>query len=165
MSPKVYRPRRSLRLEILQLLAALALPAAILAAFPCKALAPSAAREEPAGSSRQASCAFVSLSPEEERRVVNAARSAWQIGFEGVRSLRLEMFVEEIPKTSMAQVADISMRPRVARSAPLPPREVVPPTDFRAAAPAALAPDDSPASAQGDAFPREEMLELDRIMK
>lgn len=164
MSSKIYRPRRSMRIEILQLLSALAMPAAILAAFPCKALAPSAVRKEPYGAARSASCAFVSLSPDEERRVMNAARSAWQIGSEGVRNLRLEMFAEEIPEAPMAPVADISMRSRVVRSVPMPRREVVPPTDFRAPAPAALAPD-APEPARGDAFSREEMLNLDGTMK
>jgi hypothetical protein len=158
MRVAAYRPRRKIRSEILQLSIAMVIPAIVFDAFPYKALRPvadSAAKDE----ARPATCAFVSLSPDDERRILAVARSAWHVDAESVRSLRLEMFVDEIPDVALPPVADISVRKRNVRNLPLPDRVDSPPTDMRAAEPGALDgnPRDTAASA---AFTREELLNL-----
>jgi len=159
MKGRPYRPRRSLRIEIGQLAAALALPAAIFYTFPYKALAPSA-RVAAAAGPRRSACAFVTLGQDQERRILAASRSAWQISTEGVRRLRLDMFAEEIPAATLDPVADIAIRTRVARSAPLPDIPAVIPTDMRAPAPDSIAPAKG-GGAPAMAFPKEEMLRLE----
>jgi len=159
MSSRPYRPRRSLRIEIGQLAAALALPVAIFYTFPYKALAPSA-RSAKAAAPRRSSCAFVTLGQDEERRILAASKSAWQVSTEGVRRLRLDMFAEEIPAATLDPVADIAIRTRVGRSAPMPRASAMIPTDMRAPVPDTIAPargEDSPAMA----FPKEDMLRLE----
>ena len=159
MSPRVFRPRRSVRIEVAQLIAALALPAAILHAFPYKALAPASASAAPAGRSR-ATCAFVSLDAEEERRIMAAAKSSWQVNADGVRRPTIEMFVEEIPDAALDPVGDMSIRTRTFRGAPRPKRPFAPPTDLRAASPAEIAPDEVEVAPRS-AFGREDLLRLD----
>ena len=115
MRVAAYRPRRKIRSEILQLSIAMVIPAIVFDAFPYKALRPvadSAAKDE----ARPATCAFVSLSPDDERRILAVARSAWHVDAESVRSLRLEMFVDEIPDVALPPVADISVRKRNVRN-------------------------------------------------
>jgi len=160
MNGRSYRPRRSLRIEIGQLAAALALPAAIFYTFPYKALAPSARAAADAVGPRRSTCAFVTLAQDEEKSVLAASKSAWQISTEGVRRLRLDMFAEEIPEAVIDPVADISIRTRIDRSAPLPEISVMIPTDMRAPQPESIAPakgEDAPSMA----FPKEEMLRLE----
>lgn len=159
MKARRFRPRRRLRIEVVQLLASLALPAAILYVFPYKALAPSA-KVRVQGVRRAVPCALVTLEPDQERRILAAAKAAWQVSAEGVRRLRLDMFAEEIPDVVLDPVADISARTRTPRSAPSPVRPSVPPTDLRAAPPEAIAPAvEEPAATH--AFPREELLRLE----
>ena len=159
MSPRVFRPRRSMRIEVGQLVAALAMPVAILHAFPYKALAPAAPAAAPAGRSR-ATCAFVSLDAEEERRIMAAAKSSWQVSADGVRRQALEMFVEEIPEAALEPVGDMSIRTRAFRGAPRPDRPFAPPTDLRAPSPAEIAPDEVEAVPR-TAFGRDDLLRLD----
>jgi hypothetical protein len=161
MTPRSYRPRRSLRIEALQLLASAALPAAILYVFPYKALAPVAqarARDEAC----TAKCAFVTLDQDQERRIVAAAKSAWQVSAEGVRRLRLDMFAEEIPEAALDPVSDIAARTRVLRSPPLPGGEHSPPTDLRAPPPESIKASKEEVRAR-PAFGRDDMLRIDRI--
>ena len=159
MRPRVFRPRRSMRIEVGQLLAALALPAAILHAFPYKALAPASAAPAPA-ERRRAACAFVNLDGEEERRIMAAAKSSWQVSADGVRRPTLEMFAEEIPEAALGPVGDMSIRTRTFRSAPRPKRQFAPPTDLRAPSPAEIAPDEVEAAPR-TAFGRDDLLRLD----
>lgn len=160
MKSRAYRPRRSLRIEFVQLVAAMALPAAIFYVFPYKALAP-VASAAPDGGRRPAACAFVDLAPEQERSIMAAAKSAWQVGAESVRRLRLDMFVEEIPDAPPDPVIDISARTRLLRAAPLPECPSSPPTDLRSAPPEALGAEKDDGGEPAPAFSREEMLRLD----
>ena len=159
MRARTYRPKRSLRIEVVQLVASMALPAAILYVFPYKALLPVAPMKSQ-DAPRAAKCAFVTLDKDHESRIVAAAKSAWQVNAEGVRRLRLDMFVEEIPETSLGPVSDISTRTRTPRSAPVPRLAPVPPTDLRAATPGTIS-KETDAPAPRPAFAREELLRLD----
>jgi hypothetical protein len=159
MNARTYRPRRSLRIEVVQLAASMALPAAILYVFPYNALAP-VQPTAPREAKSAARCAFVTLDQDQERRVMAAAKSAWQVSAEGVRRLRLDMFAEEIPDAMPGPVAEISTRTRTARSAPVPRFASEPPTDLRAPQPGTIPPErDGPAPRP--AFAREELLRLD----
>ena len=159
MRGRVYRPRRSLRIEIAQLVATLALPVAIFYSFPYKALSPST-HSVPQSDKTPASCAFVTLDGDEERRIVAAARSAWQVSAESVRRLRLDIFAEEIPEAKLDPVADISIRTRTARSAPFPKRDFSPPTDYRAPLPEMIERAGGE-MAPVEAFTKDELLRLD----
>ena len=160
MRNRHFRPRRSLRVEIVQLAAAMALPAAILNIFPYKALAPAAPAAEKA-SPRRAGCALVTLDQEEERRIMAAAKSAWQVSADGVRRMRLDMFAEEIPEAPPDPVADISLRTRIARSAPSPRFAYAPPTDLGAPEAGTIAPERDEPRPSSPAFPAKELMRLE----
>ena len=158
MSVRVYRPRRRLRIDIVQLICVLALPAAILHAFPIKALAPQEKGVAPP-ERHPAACAFVTLDPEQEHKILAAAKSAWQVSADSVRRLRLDMFVEEIPEAPLGPVADIDIRTRTRSGAPQPDELYGPPTDFRAPAPTEITQDEEQ-PAPDAAFSKEELLKM-----
>lgn len=151
------RPRRQLRHELYSLASVLAIPAAVAFVFPYEAVnfEPSAdpARDE-------ARCSFVELTEGDEAAAMSSARAAWKVGASVVRSLRADLSVAAMPEESAKPVMDVSERTRVAGAAAV--GYDAPPMPRTMAAPA---PKRIPADADagdGRAFPRVELLDLDR---
>lgn len=151
------RPSRRLRYEIYSLAAVLSFPVAMALAFPYGAVSFSAS-EPPARP--EARCAFVSLSDEDESSALAAARAAWKVSAEGVRSMRLDLSVDSAPEDPVTSVSEIGDRARCRRYASVGfDAPALPPT-LAAPAPAAIAPEPEPEDA-GLAFPRREMLKAE----
>jgi len=151
-----FKPCRSLRSEFLTLSVALGVPLALAFAFPMSALKAIPSRPavvvEP-------SCAFVTLSPEAERRVVSAARATWQIDRDSARRMRIGLLEERLPPMPVQAVCDERTWKRPAvRGVPSCAPDMMPPT-LAAPAPALIAPEPD---ADGSALPftRQDMLKL-----
>ena len=153
------KPRRPLRNEVYSLAGVLALPLALLLAFPYCGIGYRSAADRPAPAP---GCAYVTLTEEAERAAVEATRASWRMRSAGVRNLVTDLGVEAIPETVPGAVMEIGGRGR------LPPAGTVesdlkplPPT--RAAPKAARLVQPKPA-ADADAalaFPRRELLNID----
>lgn len=151
----VVHPRRRLRYDLCALALVLAIPLGLLLAFPYQAIG-FVPREPAAASAR---CAFVTLTHEQERRILTAARSAWQVGAEAVRGLRVEMSAGELPPAparAVLSVRDVRAEHDLSHAdfepAALPP-------SCGAMRPSALEQDANPA-APPPAFARDELLQL-----
>ena len=106
------RPLRSLRHEAISLLEISVIPAAIAFMFPYDAVGFRANERE---SGRKPSCAFVTLTDEEERVALAAARTAWQVDSKGVKWMKPESGPGELPP--MPVVFVIPERPMRGTSA------------------------------------------------
>ncbi len=149
-------PRRRLRSELGSLASVLAIPLGLLTVFPYEAIGfiPS-----PAPKSR-AQCAFVSLTVEQERKMLAVARSAWQVGAEGVRGLRTEMSSGELPSTPMGAVLDVrNVRSDSGHLRTDFTPDSLPPSRG-AARPSAIVGDPEP-SEPSPSFSRDELLKID----
>ena len=104
MSAFRVRPRRRLRQELVSLALLLAIPVALACTFPYAAIG---FRASPEPEESAPHCAFVELSAQQERKVLAAARSAWQVDARGVRGMRLELSGGELPPTPMARVLPV----------------------------------------------------------
>ena len=149
-------PLRSLRHEAISLLEIAVIPAAIAFAFPYDAIGFRAIEHE---SGRKPSCAFVTLTDEEERVALAAARTAWQVDSKGVKWMKPESGPGELPP--MPVVFVIPERPvrgtsaAIAEYTPnsLPPTVAAPP-------PATIAPDDDVGAEAKQPFSKEDLLKL-----
>lgn len=143
-----------LRYETSSLLMVLAVPAAIALAFPYDAL-----RFVPAPESRRApSAAFVTLTPAQEQAALKAAKTAWQGNAEGVRRMRIDMTLGDLPADDRREAIAVSVEPTLAIPPPI--AYGLPPDPRTQAAPApreigAAAPDARP-----PAFSKEDLLKL-----
>jgi len=151
-----FRPQRSLRSELSSLVCAAAVPALLYLSFPSEALLPLPPAPEPAS---KASCAFVTLTPEEERKALAAARAAWQIDRGSDRRMSIDLFAASLPPLPPRAALGILSRPRVEHcvDAPYAP-DPLPPT-LAAPLPATIAPQPD-ANAATPTFSREELLKL-----
>ena len=149
-------PLRSLRHEAISLLEIAVIPVAIAFAFPYDAIGFRAIEHE---SGRKPSCAFVTLTDEEERVALAAARTAWQVDSKGVKWMKPESGPGELPP--MPVVFVIPERPvrgtsaAIAEYAPnsLPPTVAAPP-------PAVIAPNENMGAEAKQTFSKEDLLKL-----
>ena len=153
-----WRPRllRSLRHEAISLLEIAVVPAAIAFIFPYDAVG-FRARERESG--RKPTCAFVTLTDEEERVALAAARTAWQVDSKGIKWMKPESGPGELPP--MPVVFVIPERPVRGTSAA--PAEYTPnslPPTVAAPPPAMIAPDDDKGSEAKKPFSKEDLLKL-----
>ena len=150
------RPLRSLRHEAISLLEIAVIPAAIAFMFPYDAVGFRANEHE---RGRKPSCAFVTLTDEEERVALAAARTAWQVDSKGVKWMKPESGPGELPP--MPVVFVIPERPvRVTSAAPA---EYTPsslPPTVAAPAPAIIAPDENLGAEAKQPFSKEDLLKL-----
>lgn len=154
MKAPAYRPRRRLVSELFPLCSAVLLTAAVVSAFPREAVG---FKPKSAVDGSVARCAYVSLSPAVEAKVLAAARSAWQVDG-GVRRTRLELLSAKLPETPSEPLADVTRRtpPRLPPAAVYRPSLL--PQSLAAPPPAPLAAGTEDAAPP--AFPREELLRL-----
>lgn len=149
-------PLRSLRHEAISLLEISVIPVAIALLFPYDAVGFRANERE---SGRRSSCAFVTLTDEEERVALSAARTAWQVDAKGVKWMKPESGPGELPP--MPVVFVIPERPVRGTSAAqakytpnsLPPTVAAPP-------PAVIAPDENMGAEAKQTFSKEDLLKL-----
>ena len=159
MSEVRAKPRRRLRNEILPLFGVLATPLLLAWIFPYSALSPATSQSASDGGAPATTFSFVELTKEEEARAIAAARTAWHINSEDVRSLRIEMFADDLPMKAYRPVAGVEDRTRTAHDGDLPYVPAYLPSDLRAGSPVVLENPEPPVKPV--AFPREEMLKLD----
>lgn len=152
-----FGPYRRLRSEILPLTVVLAVPIVLWMVFPGESLfmSPSA---PPAPA--VASCAFVTLTPQAERRALAAARTAWQADRRPADALRIDLVAASLPPLRPAPVLNDMSTLRAGRVRNAVRR--VP--DLLPASLAAEPPATIPAEGETDdfamAFPREELLNV-----
>lgn len=148
---------RRMRRDVISFVLPLTLPLALAAFFLFGAVGFKAVEPAPGN---QAFAAFVELSPEEEARATAAVKAAWQGDSGGIRRLRTDLSVGELPEESAGPVLEFSLDAlRIGESelsAELPPL----PPSMRAEAPAKIAPQQVSEAAR-PAFPREELLKID----
>ena len=154
-----FKPKRPLRNEIYSLAGVLALPLALLLAFPYCGIGYRSSADRPAPAP---GCAFVTLTGEAERMALEATRSSWRMRSAGVRDLVTDLGVEAIPETVPSAVMDIGGRSRLAPAGsvesdlkPLPP-SLAAPKAVRFVQPRPAADADATL-----AFPRRELLKID----
>ena len=149
-------PLRSLSREAISLLEISVIPVAIALLFPYDAVGFRANERE---GGRRSSCAFVTLTDEEERVALAAARTAWQVDAKGVKWMKPESGPGELPP--MPVVFVIPERPVRGTSAAqaeytpnsLPPTVAAPP-------PAVIAPDENMGAEAKLTFSKEDLLKL-----
>ena len=149
-------PLRSLRHEAISLLEISVIPVAIALLFPYNAVGFRANERE---SGRRSSCAFVTLTDEEERVALAAARTAWQVDAKGVKWMKPESGPGELPP--MPVVFVIPERPVRGTSAA--PAEYTPnslPPTVAAPPPAVIAPDENMGAEAKQTFSKEDLLKL-----
>ena len=157
MTPHVYKPRRRLRNELLPLVAVGALIFSLVSIFPMKALQQASFKS--AAATFPASCAFITLTSEEESAALASTRSAWAVNAKGTRDLRLEMFAAPLLNEESQELLDqvdvpSSQGKSVADYKPT----LVPPT-LAAPAPVTLVPAVEDAK-EAPTFSREDLLKL-----
>ena len=151
---------RSLRSELARLVPVLAMPLAIMCVFPRRSVGFVAAKSpEP----RAPSCAFVRLTEAEEAALLAASRSAWRVDPGDVRTLRTDLSIDALPDGPVVPM--MAERPA---SAPVPRAltwvsSLLPP-GCGAAAPARI-PVETPGERGAEAFPREELLNIEWTTK
>ena len=154
------KPKRSVRSEILTLSLVIAVPVVLAWIFPYGALAPSdAAKGRASGGEAATEFVFVELSEDEESEAVLSARTAWHVGSESVKNLRIEMFADDLPEDDEGPVIDIDHRVRSPQGFEIEYKQSILPCDLRADPPEKL---ESPVPEKRVLpFPREELLKLD----
>lgn len=153
------RPQRRLRYELYSLTAVLSVFVGLACIFPYSQLSFRASTRPLA---QAASCAIVTLTPEQEALAMKATRTAWAVGTESVQRLRTDLSVAAFPQETINLVLP-TCPPAYAREWPRVPFAVSPlPPSGAAAKPVRLARlDDSGAGT--DVFSREELLNFDSI--
>jgi len=142
--------------ELASALTVLALPMALALSLPYGAIGFSAA-ERPRPPS--ATAAFVVLSAEAEEAAMRSAKSSWQVNAGGVRRMRVDLSVGELPTDRHRPLVGVC--PVAVAAEPPPVAYALPPLVPSRAAPApARIVDDGPARDER-AFPREELLKID----
>ena len=152
---RMYKPKRHLRHELYSLSAVMLAPLIVALVFPYRAVGwKSTATEMP----RDASCAFIVLSEEQEDAAIRAARSDIKTALEGFGHMRTDLSISAIPEETGC-VADVGERigaipgeGPLAAPLPLPPSLAAPNPSVSPRKPQ----DATPALP----FPRKHMLEL-----
>jgi hypothetical protein len=157
MTPVRPKPRRQLRHELYSLASVLAIPAAISLVFPYEAVN---FEPEECGSGGMARCAFVELTEGDEAAALASARAAWKVGASSVRNLWADLTVAAMPEETPSPVMDVSERTRVAPAAVV--KYDVPPMPRTMAAPAPGRISAGGGADGSSAFPRDEMMALER---
>lgn len=149
-----FRPHRSLRSELVSLAFVAVASIAMVSVFPMSALRPlPSAPMQGAG----ASCAFVTLTPAEERQAIAAARAAWQISRGPLRNSRIDIFADALPAFPWRAAIDTLPRMSTGNCLPAPyVPDPLPPT-LAAPPPVTIAPQPN---ADPPTFSREELLKL-----
>lgn len=159
MNLRSIRSRRSLRSEMLPVSVVLSIPLILAWIFPYCALMPTSNLDAGAIGATPASCAFAELDEIEEAAAIVAARTAWHVNSEGVKSLRIEMFADDLPEDASGPVLEIRDRTRVSHGVAIGYETTMLPSDLRAAAPSKLEKPAPPAKPLP--FPKDELLKLD----
>ena len=112
------------------------------------------------GPAPDASCAFVTLTAEEETLALAEARTAWQVGVEEMSSLHASLAAETLPD----EIPEPVMRaPAAAAAAPGVVGYVQPAVPFTLAAPAPRVISQTPEDPDAQQpFPRRSLLEIER---
>lgn len=146
-----------IRRDVISFLLPLTLPSAMAAFHFCGAVGFKAS--EPS-SSECAFAAFVELSQEEESRATAAVKAAWQGDSGGIRRLRADLSVGELPEENSGPVLDVSLDALRIHEPELPAELPPLPPSMRAAAPMKIAPSQA-SEAAPPAFSKEELLKID----
>ena len=148
---------KPVQVDLTSFLTVLTVTAAVALAFPYGAVG---FRPAPDAGRPQASAAFVVMSADEQATAMRAAKTSWQVDAGGVRRLRVDLSVGELPEDPAASSMDIGVRPS---------RSAVPPTGYRPAAyprsfaapPAAALPKTAGETARELPFAKSELLKID----
>jgi len=151
-----FKPYRRLRSEIAPLAVVLGVPLVLYAVFPTRALV--SPPDDSPSAAPVASCAFVALTPEAERRVQLSARTSWQAERRAADVPRIDLVSGELPELpphsaleSLSALRRLTPTVR-ARYAP----DLLPPT--RAAEPGVRIPPQTEADETEPTFSQEELL-------
>lgn len=157
MSPVAASSPRRVRQEIFALAIVAAVPLAIVGAFPLEAFS---FRAGPNGDAARPSCAFVTLTDEEERAALLTARTSWQVDARGVKRMRADISADDLPPAPVRPV--IAARPPRRAAAEIPEYipDALPPT-VAAPSPAEIRAEADASSSAKAAFSREELLKID----
>jgi hypothetical protein len=105
--------------------------------------------------------AFVELSPDEEAGATAAVKAAWQGDAGGIRRLRADLSVGELPEETPGPVLEMSLDalyiPKSEVPVELPPL----PPSMRAADPRRIGPQPAAEEAAAPVFAKEELLKID----
>ena len=157
MSSAAARSFRRIRHEAFVLALIAAVPLAIVSAFPLEAFS---FRARTKGGEVRPSCAFVTLTDEEERAALSTARTSWQVDARGVKRMRVDISTSELPPAPVRPV--IAERPPRRAAIEIP--EYVPgalPPTVAAPAAAQIKAEAGASSSAKPAFSREELLKID----
>lgn len=148
---------RSLSRELMSVLTVVALSVAVVLVFPFDAVG---FRPQRAPVSQSASAAFVSMTAEEQVAAMRSARTAWQVDSVGVRRLRADLSVGELPEDPSTSSLKVGLKPvRVGLQPVGYGLQAYPCTQAAPAAAPIAKPKDEPETRP--AFSREELLKLD----
>ena len=151
----------SVRRDLSGLLMVVAVTASMAAVFPYETLSWMAQDAALRSVSRDgaASAAFISLTPTQERAALKAAKTSWQVDASGVKRLRADLLMDDLPDDIASRSVDVGAMPSQGRpllvgyAFPMDPRSAA------AEAPRRLARDRAD-EARPLAFSREELLKL-----
>lgn len=99
---------KKLRAELMSILTVLAVTVAVALTFPFGAVGFS---PRPDRSRPQSSAAFVVMTEAEQALAMRSAKTSWQVDAGGVRRLRVDLSVGELPEGPTASSMDIGVRP------------------------------------------------------
>ncbi len=151
------KPLRRIRHELFALGLVSVVPVAIGFAFPREALT---FRSRGRAEHVRPTCAFVTLTADEERAALTAARTSWQVDARGARHMRVDIMSGELPPAPMKPVVPTRPTHHAAFAVPEYVPNLLPPT---VAAPraAVIKPDAEDPSFARMPFPRKELLKID----
>jgi len=148
---------RSFRGELASLLTVLAVPVSIALVFPYGAVGFVPRPDRPA---RASSAAFVELTDEVQAVAMRSAKTSWQGDAGGVRTLRVDLSVGELPEDPAAVSMDIGVTPSRSAAAPVAYPPAAYPSALAAPPAARLLREDAEAERKR-AFPKSELLKID----
>lgn len=143
--------------ELMSMLTVVAISVAVVLAFPFDAVGfrPRAVRAV-----QSASAAFVSMTAEEQAAAMQSARTAWQVDSVGVRRLRVDLSVGELPEDPSTTALKVGLKPVRSGLKPVGYEPCAYPRTQAAATAVPIAkPKDEPETRPP--FPREDLLKLD----
>jgi hypothetical protein len=149
---------RNVRQEIFSSLAAWALPMAVVLIFPYGAVSFKASQ---APLQSQAFAAFVTLSDEDEQHAIAAVKAAWQGDAVGLRRIRAELSVGELPEEEPGAIMEVSPLSLEAPQNDIAVQVPVFPPSLRAAPPEKIAPPPATIPIASETFSRTELLKID----
>ena len=143
--------------DVVSFVLPLTLPLALSAFYLCGAVG---FKASPTAERRRPFAAFVELSPKDEVRATQAVKAAWQGDAGGIKRLRTDLSVGELPEETPGPVLEFSLdalrMPQTEVSFDLPPL----PPSIRADAPRKLEPAPA-AESVPQTFSKEELLKID----